>query len=154
VPDIQLGMMFEVPASVLMADLFASEVDFLAVGSNDLTQYMLAVDRNNPHVSHLYDPLDPAVLTMIQRVVQTGNRSGKRVMLCGEMASDPEGCLVLVGMGLREMSMNAPLIPLVKDRLAQLTLDQTENLARIAMNSTTGANVRRNIRMLLHQYQG
>jgi phosphotransferase system enzyme I (PtsP) len=154
VPHIALGMMFEVPAAVLMADLYASEVDFLAIGSNDLTQYTLAVDRNNPHVSHLYDPLDPAVLTMVQRVVQTARRAGKRVMLCGEMASDPEGCLVLVGMGLRELSMNAPLIPLVKDRLSQLTLPQAENLARIAMNSTTGANVRRNIRMLLHQYQG
>jgi phosphotransferase system enzyme I (PtsP) len=153
-PEIKLGMMFEVPATVLMSELYAGELDFLAIGSNDLTQYTLAVDRNNPHVSYLYDPLDPAVLLMIQRLVTTARQAGKTIMLCGEMASDPEGCLVLVGMGLRELSMNAPLIPLVKDRLAQLTLAETENLARIAMNSTTGANVRQNIRMLLHQYQG
>ena len=153
-PQVQLGMMFEVPSTVLMSELYAGELDFLAIGSNDLTQYTLAVDRNNPHVNHLYDPLDPAVLLMVQTVITTARRQGKNLMLCGEMASDPEGCLVLVGMGLRELSMNAPLIPLVKDRLAQLTLPETENLARIAMNSTTGANVRRNIRMFLHQFQG
>lgn len=151
-PEVKLGMMFEVPATVLMSDLYAGEVDFLAIGSNDLTQYTLAVDRNNPYVSHLYDPLEPAVLIMIRRLIETSRRAGKTIMLAGEMASDPEGCLVLVGLGLRELCMNAPLIPLVKDRLAQLTLEQTENLARVALDSTSGANVRRNIRMFLQQY--
>ena len=153
-PEVPLGMLFEVPSAVLMSDLYAGEVDFLAVGSNDLTQYTLAVDRNNPNVSHMYDPLDPAVLFMVERVVAAARRANKRLLLCGEMASDPEGCLLLVGMGLRELSMSAPLIPLVKDRLAQVTVAELETMARIAANSTSGANVRRSIRMMLLQHQG
>jgi phosphoenolpyruvate-protein kinase (PTS system EI component) len=150
---VPLGMLFEVPATVLMSELYAGELDFLAVGSNDLTQYTLAVDRNNPNVSHMYDPLDPAVLLMIERLVSTARRLNKEMILCGEMSSDPEGCLVLVGIGLRELSMSAPLIPLVKDRLAQTTLAELEQMARIATSATTGSNVRRNIRMLLQQHQ-
>ncbi|MBI4083692.1 MAG: phosphoenolpyruvate--protein phosphotransferase [Candidatus Lambdaproteobacteria bacterium] len=148
-PKLPIGMMFEVPSAVLMCELFAGEVDFFSIGSNDLTQYVLAVDRNNPHVSNLYDPLDPAVLMMIKRVIDTAAKYGKPCELCGEMASDPEGCLVLVGMGLRELSMNSPLIPLVKDRLSKITLAEMQDLARIAMNSTTAENVRRNIQRFI-----
>ena len=146
-PEIKLGMMFEVPSAVLMCELFVGELDFLSIGSNDLTQYVLAVDRNNPNVSHLYDPLDPAVLIMIKRLIETANRHGKPIELCGEMSSDPEGCLVLAGMGLRELSMNAPLIPIVKDRLSQYTLAELQRLSDIAMDSTTAENVRRNIQL-------
>ena len=149
-PEIDLGMMFEVPSAILLCDLFMGELDFLSIGSNDLTQYVLAVDRNNPNVSHLYDPLDPAVLMMIKRLIDSAQRHGKPIELCGEMSSDPEGCLVLAGLGLREMSMNAPLIPIVKDRLAQYTLTGLEELARIAINSTTAANVRRNIQSFVN----
>ncbi len=149
VADVPIGMMFEVPSAVLMRDLFIGEIDFLSIGSNDLTQYILAVDRNNPNISHLYDPLDPAVLMMIKGLIETADAHGKPIELCGEMSSDPEGCLVLVGLGLREMSMNSPLIPIVKDRLAQFTLEQLERLARIAMESTTADNVRRNIQMFI-----
>jgi len=150
-PALKIGMMFEVPSAVLMCEMYAGEVDFFSIGSNDLTQYTLAVDRNNPNVSHLYDPLEPAVLMMIKRVIDVGRQYGRPVELCGEMASDPEGCLVLVGLGLRELSMNPPLIPLVKDRLSQITLEETENLARLALNSTSADNVRRNIRRFVHQ---
>ncbi|MBI3993388.1 MAG: phosphoenolpyruvate--protein phosphotransferase [Candidatus Lambdaproteobacteria bacterium] len=149
-PRLDIGMMFEVPSAVIMRDLFAGEVEFLSIGSNDLTQYVLAVDRNNPHVSHLYDPLDPAVLIMIQQLIACAAKFGKPIELCGEMASDPEGCPVLVGMGLRELSMNAPLIPLVKDRLSRYTLTEMERLADIAQHSTTAENVRRNIHLFLH----
>ena len=149
-PWLDIGMMFEVPSAVIMCDLFAGEVEFLSIGSNDLTQYVLAVDRNNPHVSHLYDPLDPAVLVMIQQLISCARKFGKPIELCGEMASDPEGCPVLVGMGLRELSMNAPLIPLVKDRLSRYTLAEMEHLADIARQSTTAETVRRNIHLFLH----
>jgi phosphotransferase system enzyme I (PtsP) len=145
-----VGMMFEVPASILRADLFAGEIDFFSVGSNDLTQYILAVDRNNPHVNHLYDPLDPAVLMMIQRLVDTASRVNKPLQLVGEVASDPEGCLVLVGLGVRDLSMNSPLIPIVKDRLSNYTLAEMEKLARIALGSTSAADVRRNLHVRLH----
>lgn len=149
-PEIPLGMMFEVPSAVLLCDLFAGEIDFMAIGSNDLTQYILAVDRNNPYVSALYDPLDPAVLLMIKRLIDTAKSHNKPIELCGEMSSDPEGSLVLIGLGLREMSMNPPLIPLVKDRLRGYTIEQMEQLARIALTSTTAESVRRNIQMFLH----
>ncbi|MEE8394913.1 MAG: putative PEP-binding protein, partial [bacterium] len=133
------------------SDFFAGEIDFLSIGSNDLTQYVLAVDRNNPNVSHLYDPLDPAVLLMIKTLIETAARHGKPIELCGEMSSDPEGCLVLVGMGLRELSMNPPLIPLVKDRLARHTLAELEQLAGMALSSATAAAVRRNIQLFTGQ---
>ena len=150
-PVLKIGMMFEVPSAVLMCELFVNELDFFAIGSNDLTQYILAVDRNNPNVSHLYDPLHPAVLMMIKRLIDTANQHQKPIELCGEMSSDPEGCLVLAGLGLREFSMNAPLIPLVKDRLAQYTMAELEQLAQMALNSTTAESVRRNIQMFTHK---
>ncbi|HUJ75776.1 MAG TPA: putative PEP-binding protein, partial [bacterium] len=148
VPLPKVGMMFEVPAAVLKSELFVSELDFMAVGSNDLTQYVLAVDRNNPQVSHLYDPLDPAVLLLVKRLVDTARAAGKPLELCGEVASDPDGCLVLVGLGLRELSMNAPLIPIVKDRLSHFTLAELENLASMALMATSAAAVRRNLQVL------
>jgi phosphotransferase system enzyme I (PtsP) len=146
-PDVKMGMIFEVPSSILMCEMFLEELDFVFIGSNDLTQYVLAVDRNNPHVSHLYDPLEPAVLLMIKRLVTAAHRAGKPVELTGELASDPEGCLVLVGMGLRELSMNAPVIPIMKDRFSQFTLAEMEQLAELALKSTSAANVRRNIQL-------
>ncbi len=145
-----VGMMFEVPASILQSDLFAGEIDFFSIGSNDLTQYILAVDRNNPHVNHLYDPLDPAVLMMIQRLVETASRVNKPLQLVGEVASDPEGCLVLIGLGVRDLSMNAPLIPIVKDRISNYTLAEMQKLAQIALRSTSAADVRRNLHARLH----
>jgi phosphotransferase system, enzyme I, PtsP len=149
-PEVKLGMVFEVPSAVLMCELFFEELDFVTIGSNDLTQYVLAVDRTNPHVSHLYDPLEPAVLLMIERITEAARRYGKPVMLTGELASDPEGCLVLVGLGLRDLSLNAPVIPLMKDRLSQYTLAEMEQLAEVALNSTSAANVRRNIQLFRH----
>ena len=145
VPMPQIGMMFEVPATVLQSDLFVSEVDFLCIGSNDLTQYVLAVDRNNPLVSELYDPLDPAVLRMIRMLVDAAQQARKPLGLVGEVASDPDGCLVLVGLGVRELSMNAPLVPIVKDRLAQFTLAELEALAQASLEATSAGAVRRNL---------
>ena len=150
-PEVKLGMVFEVPSAVLMCELFFEELDFVSIGSNDLAQYVLAVDRNNPNVSHLFDPLEPAVLLMVERVTEAARRYGKPVTLTGELASDPEGCLVLVGLGVRELSMNAPLIPIMKDRFSQYTLEEMEQLASIALNSTSAANVRRNIQLFRHR---
>lgn len=142
VPDLELGIMFEIPAAVVMCETFGAEIDFLSIGSNDLTQYVLAVDRNNPHVAHLYDPLDPSVLRMIADLIDYANRSNKIVELCGEMASDPDGCVILIGMGLRHLSMNAALIPVVKERLSYITLEEAQNLAQKALNSTSAKEVR------------
>ena len=143
----EIGMLFEVPAAVLQSELFVGELDFLCIGSNDLTQYTLAVDRNNPLVSDLYDPLSPAVLRLVSILVDTARRANKPLGLVGEVASDPDGCLVLVGLGLRELSMNAPLIPIVKDRLSQFTLAELEALAQSALHFASAADVRRSLQL-------
>ncbi len=142
VPDIAIGMMFEVPAAVVMCEAFISEIDFLSIGSNDLTQYILAVDRNNPHVAHLYDPLHPSVLTMIKSLIECANRHNKPIELCGEMASDPDGCIILIGMGLRYLSMAVSLIPIVKERLSYISLAEAEELADKALQASSAEEVR------------
>jgi phosphotransferase system enzyme I (PtsP) len=113
--------MIEVPAAVRLVSRLAREVDFFALGTNDLIQYLLAADRNNPLVSKYYDPLHPAVLQTIAEVVAAAGRAGKDICLCGEMATDPINLLVLLGMGLREFSMPAPYIPRTKAFLQGLS---------------------------------
>lgn len=112
--NLPVGVMIEVPAAVRLVSRLAREVDFFALGTNDLIQYLLAADRNNPLVSKYYDPLHPAVLQAIAEVVAAADRFDKGVCLCGEMATDPVNLLVLMGMGLREFSMPAPYIPRTK----------------------------------------
>ncbi len=145
VPELSIGMMFEIPATMVMGEIFIPEIDFLSIGSNDLTQYLLAVDRNNSHVAHLYDPLHPAVLLLIQSVIRTANKYNKPVELCGEMASDPDGCILLIGLGLRKLSMNAMLIPMVKERLSHVTIAQAEKLAEQALRASSAEEVRKQI---------
>lgn len=115
-----VGVMIEVPAAVRLVSRLAKEVDFFALGTNDLIQYLLAADRNNPLVSKYYDPLHPAVLQAIAEVVAAANQYDKGICLCGEMATDPINLLVLLGMGLREFSMPAPYIPRTKAFLQSL----------------------------------
>src|SRR5262249_1186584 len=103
--NIETGVMVEVPAAVLQADVMARECDFFSLGTNDLTQYMLAVDRGNENVSPLYDPLHPGVLRAIRMVVEGAARTGIPVNVCGEMASNPAQMIVLLGLGLRDLSM-------------------------------------------------
>ncbi len=112
--DVPVGVMIEVPAAVRLVPRLANEVDFFALGTNDLIQYLLAADRNNPLVSKYYDPLHPAVLEVLYEVTDTAASLGKGVCLCGEMATDPLTILLLIGMGIREFSMPAPFIPRIK----------------------------------------
>lgn len=142
VPSIPIGMMFEVPAAVVLCESFLPEINFLSIGSNDLTQYVMAVDRNNPHVAHLYDPLHPAVLKLINDLIKCANKHKKVIELCGEMASDPDGCILLVGMGLRHLSMTASLIPVVKERLSCITIKEAEELANAALQAGSAEEVR------------
>ena len=123
---IPLGTMIEVPAAAAMADHLLSEVDYLSIGTNDLTQYYLAVDRSNEFVSYLYKPLHPAVLRLIRSVIQTAVKAGKEVTVCGEMAADPLSALVLFGFGLRKFSMNPIFIPRIKKALRSIELETVE----------------------------
>ena len=139
--DIQVGAMIEVPSAVMMADVLAREVDFFSIGTNDLIQYSLAIDRVNKHVAHLYQPLHPAVLRMIQRVVVAAKEAGIEVNMCGEMAGDPLNLPVLLGMGLDAISMNPISIPAVKTMVRKLSLRESEVFLKEALKQPTAADV-------------
>ncbi len=137
-----VGVMIEVPAAVLQADALARRVDFLSVGTNDLTQYLLSVDRNNPRVANLYDELHPAVLMALQQVVAAGRRQDKPVSVCGGMAGEPAGALLLLGLGVESLSMSASSLPRVKWALRSLPLSQMQSLLAQAMQMECGREVR------------
>lgn len=139
--DVQLGAMVEVPAAVLIARQLAAEVDFLSIGTNDLIQYTLAVDRTNEHVANLYQPLHPAVLSMIQLVVEAGRRQQVPVAICGEIAASPECVPLLLGLGLRQLSMSPRGIPRVKEVVRSLDICDAEELARRCVAASTAEEV-------------
>ena len=128
VPMPPIGVMIEIPAAVYQTRELARQVDFLSVGSNDLTQYLLAVDRNNPRVADLYDYLHPAVLQALQHVVRDAHAEGKPVSICGEMAGDPAAAVLLMAMGFDSLSMNATNLPKVKWMLRQINLSKAKEL--------------------------
>ncbi len=129
-PDIRVGIMIEIPSAVTVADILARHVDFFSIGTNDLIQYALAIDRINEHVAYMYQPFHPAILRMIRQVVESARTAGIEVALCGEMAGDPVCAPILVGLGIKELSMNAGSIPSIKD--AVRTLSGTEARERVA----------------------
>ncbi len=128
-----VGVMVETPAAALLADVLAREVSFFTIGTNDLIQYTLAADRGNERVSHLYDPLHPAVLRLIQGVVRAARQAGIGVSVCGEMAGDPAAAVLLVGMGVRELSMSPHSVPRVKEALRNISSAQAEGWAETAL---------------------
>ncbi len=144
--DIEIGAMIEVPSAVVMSDIIAKEVDFFSLGTNDLIQYSLAIDRVNKHVADLYQPLHPAVLRMIHHVVEAAKEAGIRVSLCGEMAGDPVNVPVLLGLGLDAISMNPIWIPAVKNMVRLLSFDEAKRLVPVVLEQTTAADVMRLIK--------
>jgi multiphosphoryl transfer protein len=137
----ELGVMIETPAAVLLAPQFAAQVDFFSIGTNDLTQFVMAADRNNLQVAALADGRQPAVLRMIQQTVQAAHQAGVRVTVCGELAADPHVAVLLVGLGVDELSMNVPAIPMVKAMLRKTTLAQSIALAEAVLALTSAGEV-------------
>ncbi len=137
-----LGVMVEVPSVALMADQFAQEADFLSLGTNDLIQYTLAVDRSNARVAPLYDPFHPAVLRLIDLVVKSAGAHRVPVSICGEIAGDPRATLVLLGLGIERLSMSPGLIPEVKEAIRSVALGRARQVAAECLQLRTGAEVR------------
>ncbi|MCF7983790.1 MAG: phosphoenolpyruvate--protein phosphotransferase [Thiohalocapsa sp.] len=138
-----VGAMIEVPAAVYQAEALARRVSFLSVGSNDLTQYLLAVDRNNAHVAALYDDLHPAVLRALVDVVKGARVYGREVSVCGEMAGDPLAAVLLLGIGVHSLSMGAGSLLRVKGVIRSLSLTRARELLRLALKCETGEEIRR-----------
>ena len=137
-----LGIMVELPAAVQIIHLLAKEVDYLSIGTNDLIQYTLAADRNNPKVKEYYEQYHPAVMHAIKRVVDVALQMGKKVSICGEMAADPFNAMLLVGMGIREFSLSAPSIPVVKKALREHSLRQCQALSRKVLSFDSGHDIK------------
>merc|ERR1712093_955207 len=131
----KVGVMVEVPAAVYQIRELAERVDFLSVGSNDLTQYLLAVDRNNPRVAGLYNSYHPAVLGALYDVVQKANQNQVPVTICGEIAGEPAGALLLMGMGYRRLSMNGFNLRKINWLIRKVTLDECKQLLSLALTS-------------------
>jgi phosphotransferase system enzyme I (PtsI) len=143
--QVPLGMMLEVPAAAVTLDLMVGSVDFVSIGSNDLVQYLMAADRDNPKVSHLCQPLAPAVLRIINNVIRTCNRAKTPLTLCGEMAGQPKAFVLLFGMGLRSFSMSPALIPSVKELASHLTVASARRILQEVMQLKTTVRVKRHM---------
>lgn len=142
-PKIPIGAMIEIPSAVLMARHLAKECDFFSIGTNDLTQFTLAVDRGNRRISHLYDPLSPAVLEMIHRTVEAARPTGTLVCVCGEMAADPAGAYVLAGLGVDELSMAPWSILEAKKLLRSVNWEDARSTAKSCLEATGSQEVHR-----------
>lgn len=141
--QVAIGVMIEVPSAALVADLLARESDFFSVGTNDLIQYTLAIDRSNEHVAFMYEPLDPAVLRLLQRVALAANEAKIGLAMCGEMAGDPLYAAILLGLGFQYLSMNVAAIPWVKKVVRSVRMQDAIELADLVMRQPTAAEARR-----------
>jgi len=139
--DVSLGTMIEVPSAALIADLLARKVDFFSIGTNDLIQYTLAVDRGNERIADLFEPFHPGVLRLIRMVIESGHKQGISVGMCGELAADPVATIILLGLGLDELSMNALSIPKIKKLVRRISFSQAEELVSRVMEMRTSKEI-------------
>ena len=148
-PDIQVGGMIEVPASAICADIFAKELDFLSIGTNDLIQYTMAIDRINDEVNYLYDPIHPAVLRLIKNTIDAGIKADIPVAMCGEMAGEIEYIQLLLGLGLREFSVHPATLLEIKKVINLTDISELSDLTNTALNASSSAEV---IKMLIEKF--
>ena len=139
---IRVGVMVEVPSAVTVADILARHVDFFSIGTNDLIQYALAIDRGNEHVAYMYQPFHPAILRLIHQVVEVGRKANISVALCGEMAGDPLCAPILLGLGIDELSLNAARIPIIKKIIRALSFQESKKDLEKILHLETAAQVR------------
>jgi phosphotransferase system enzyme I (PtsI) len=149
--SIEIGAMIEVPSAAMTADLLAREANFFSIGTNDLIQYSLAVDRTSEKAAYLYEPMHPAVLRLIKNVIDSAHKAKIWVGMCGEMASDPAAVLVLLGLGLDEFSMPPAAIPEIKYVIRMTTSAQVKEIARRALELPTGKEVEEYIQSKLRE---
>ncbi|HYA87207.1 MAG TPA: phosphoenolpyruvate--protein phosphotransferase [Nitrospirota bacterium] len=143
--DLKVGVMIEIPSAALIADLLAKEVDFFSVGTNDLIQYTLAIDRQNEHVAYMYEPLEPAVLRLLRRVSEAAHHANIPLAMCGEMAGDPLYAAILLGMGFQHLSMNVASIPWVKRIVRSIRMQDAVELATLVMQQATAVQARKTV---------
>jgi phosphoenolpyruvate-protein phosphotransferase (PTS system enzyme I) len=148
--NLPVGIMIEIPSAAIIADKLAKEVDFFSIGTNDLIQYTLAVDRMNEHISYLYEPLHPAVLRLIKNIIDASHQAGIQTGMCGEMAGDLTAVPILLGMGLDEFSMSSVSIPYVKKVIRSLTYEQAQEIAKLALNM----EIPEDIKQMVKKYTG
>jgi len=141
-PRVELGIMIEIPSAALTAEFFAAEVDFFSIGTNDLTQYTLAIDRMHPNLSDRLDGLHPAVLRLVDHTVQASKKQGKWVGVCGELAADPQAIPILIGLGVAELSISMPSVPSVKAQIRALKISNAQYLARRSLGCAMASEVR------------
>jgi phosphotransferase system enzyme I (PtsI) len=151
--NIPVGIMIEVPAAAVIADVLAEEVDFFSIGTNDLVQYTMAADRMNEHVAWLSDYFQPPVIRLIGNVAKAAQKNGKWVGMCGEMAGDPLATPLLVGLGLTELSMNGRAVPVVKHRIRQLTLKQTQEWAEHIQTLRTASEIKEKLEQIAKAFE-
>ncbi|WP_285766425.1 phosphoenolpyruvate--protein phosphotransferase [Peribacillus sp. SI8-4] len=140
--NIQVGIMVEIPSTAVMADVFAKEVDFFSIGTNDLIQYTMAADRMNERVSYLYQPYNPAILRLVKMVIDAAHKEGKWAGMCGEMAGDEVAIPILIGLGLDEFSMSATSILKARSLISQLSLEDMKKLSQDVLELDTNDNVK------------
>jgi phosphotransferase system enzyme I (PtsI) len=136
-----VGVMIEVPSAALTVDLLAAEADFFSIGTNDLIQFCLAVDRADGRVAGLFDPLHPAILRVIRHVIRLARPRGRQVALCGEMAADPGALLLLLGLGVTEFSMSPAAIPEARDLVRRVTMGEVRRAAARAVSLPTSMDI-------------
>jgi phosphotransferase system enzyme I (PtsI) len=140
--DVKIGVMIEVPSVAVIADIVAEEVDFASIGSNDLCQYTLAVDRMNPCVAEYYEPFHPAVLRLMKYAIEAFTKRGKPIGICGEMGGDPRAAAVLVGLGIRKLSASPDALPTLKKFICTHSAAEMERCAAAVLNLQTGGEVK------------
>ena len=147
--DIEIGVNIEIPSAAVIADLFAKEVDFLSIGTNDLIQYTLAVDRGNEHIAHLYQSFSPSVLRLIRLTVESGHENGVWVGMCGEMAGDPFATLLLIGLELDELSVSPLVLPEIKEIIRSTTYEEAKEVTEKVFAMTTAEEIEKYLKKIM-----